>query len=106
MQEIILYGLSQSGFFKTAAFYGGTTLRIFYELDRFSEDLDFSLLQPDTNFDLSSFLPELQNIVESFGIKVDVDTKEYFLLFYPNSKIRGINKNEKIKMNPHIFFNL
>lgn len=37
--------------------------------------------------------------MESFGIKVDVDTKEYFLLFYPNSKIRGINKNEKIKMN-------
>ena len=43
MQEIVLCGLSRAGFFKYAAFYGGTALRIFYGLDRFSEDLDFSL---------------------------------------------------------------
>ena len=43
MQEIVLCGLSRAGFFKKAAFYGGTALRIFYGLDRFSEDLDFSL---------------------------------------------------------------
>ena len=44
MQEIVLCGLSRAGFFKEAAFYGGTALRIFYGLDRFSEDLDFSLV--------------------------------------------------------------
>ena len=44
MQEIVLCGLSRAGFFKDAAFYGGTALRIFYGLDRFSEDLDFSLI--------------------------------------------------------------
>lgn len=43
LQEIVLCGLSRAGFFKKAAFYGGTALRIFYGLDRFSEDLDFSL---------------------------------------------------------------
>ena len=43
VQEIVLCGLSRGGFFKEAAFYGGTALRIFYGLDRFSEDLDFSL---------------------------------------------------------------
>ena len=43
MQEIVLCGLSRAGFFKESAFYGGTALRIFYGLDRFSEDLDFSL---------------------------------------------------------------
>ena len=42
MQEIVLCGLSRAGFFQKAAFYGGTALRIFYGLDRFSEDLDFS----------------------------------------------------------------
>ena len=42
MQEIVLCGLSRAGFFKEAAFYGGTALRIIYGLDRFSEDLDFS----------------------------------------------------------------
>ena len=48
MQEIVLCGLSRAGFFQKAAFYGGTALRIFYGLDRFSEDLDFSLLSPET----------------------------------------------------------
>ena len=51
-QEIILCGLSRAGFFGPAAFYGGTALRMFYGLDRFSEDMDFSLRQPNDNFDL------------------------------------------------------
>jgi predicted nucleotidyltransferase component of viral defense system len=42
MQEIALAGLCRANFFKHAAFYGGTALRIFHELNRFSEDLDFS----------------------------------------------------------------
>ncbi len=45
MQEITLAGLYRSNFFKEAAFYGGTVLRIFHGLNRFSEDLDFSLLK-------------------------------------------------------------
>lgn len=50
MQEIVLCGLSRAGFFKEAAFYGGTALRIFYGLDRFSEDLDFSLEEKNEEF--------------------------------------------------------
>lgn len=45
MQEIALGGLYRGGFFNKAAFYGGTCLRIFYQLPRYSEDLDFSLLK-------------------------------------------------------------
>lgn len=45
IQEIVLLGLFRSGFFEIAAFYGGASLRIFYGLNRFSEDLDFSLLK-------------------------------------------------------------
>ena len=44
MQEIALAGLYRTGFFEKTAFYGGSALRIFYGLPRFSEDLDFSLL--------------------------------------------------------------
>ena len=51
IQEVALCGLSRAGFFKDAAFYGGTALRIFYGLDRFSEDLDFSLVAPDADFE-------------------------------------------------------
>ena len=55
MQEVALAGLYRGGFFEKAAFYGGTCLRIFYGLPRFSEDLDFSLLAPDAYFSLEPY---------------------------------------------------
>ena len=59
MQEITLAGLSRTDFFEKAAFYGGTALRIFYNLDRFSEDLDFSLLKEDPNFSLEPYFSRI-----------------------------------------------
>ena len=56
VQEVALYSLSLTDFFDKASFYGGTALRIFYSLDRFSEDLDFSLnIKDDKNFWNSMF---------------------------------------------------
>jgi predicted nucleotidyltransferase component of viral defense system len=55
LQSIALLGLSRSDFFDKAAFYGGTALRILHSLDRFSEDLDFSLLAPDPSFSLQKY---------------------------------------------------
>ena len=55
MQEIALAGLSRTNFFEQAAFYGGTALRIFYGLDRYSEDLDFSLIHPDCHLSLKVY---------------------------------------------------
>ena len=52
-QQIILAGLYHGGFFDVAAFYGGTCLRIFHGLQHFSEDMDFSLLAPKTDFNFS-----------------------------------------------------
>ena len=116
MQEITLCALSKAGFFDVAAFYGGTALRIFYGLDCFSEDLDFSLITKNQDFDLSTYVPTLKLLVQSFGLNVDVeikhktldsaiqsaflkgDTIEQFLLFYPNDLVTGINKNEKVKI--------
>lgn len=76
VQEIVLCGLSRAGFFQSAAFYGGTALRIFYGLDRFSEDFDFSLKAPDSDFDLTSYLPTLEREVRSYGLNFNVETKE------------------------------
>ena len=76
MQEIVLCGLSRAGFFKEAAFYGGTALRIFYGLDRFSEDLDFSLEEKNEEFNLASYFPVLQQEVKSFGLNVTIIEKE------------------------------
>ena len=76
LQEIALLGLWRSKFFEKAAFYGGTALRILYGLDRFSEDLDFSLLKPTLNFDISRYSEALQTEMRSFGFEVTVVSGE------------------------------
>ena len=75
IQEIALLGLWRSKFFEHAAFYGGTALRILYGLNRFSEDLDFSLLQPNTQFDLSDYNTAIKMELNSFGFTTEVETK-------------------------------
>ena len=76
LQEITLLGLWRSKFFEHAAFYGGTALRILYGLDRFSEDLDFSLLHSNKEFQLRRYLASLEKEVSAFGFKVTVQQKE------------------------------
>jgi len=75
LQEIVLLGLSRAGFFDHALFYGGTALRILYGLDRFSEDLDFSLIAPDENFDLSVYEDTVIEALHSFGFEVSIQLK-------------------------------
>lgn len=74
-QEIALLGLWRSKFFEHAAFYGGTCLRIFYGLDRFSEDIDFSLFKPNREFDLKKYHAALKSEFHSFGFEVSVEPR-------------------------------
>lgn len=115
MQEIVLCGLSRAGFFQHAAFYGGTALRIFYGLDRFSEDLDFSLMTKNPEFDLKEYFPVLEKEIRSYGMNVTIEehvkskesmirsaflkgnTQEHLLVFY-NTQISTVPKNELIKI--------
>lgn len=76
IQEIALAGLSRGGFFKKAAFYGGTCLRIFHGLNRFSEDLDFALVEKDPNFKLDVFFPSLEKEFQSYGIEMIIERKK------------------------------
>lgn len=76
VQEVALCGLSRAGFFKNVAFYGGTALRIFYGLDRFSEDLDFSLIKPDANFELTPYFSTLKNELSALGLQFSIEEKE------------------------------
>lgn len=117
IQEVVLSGLSRAGFFKSATFYGRTALRIFYNLDRFSEDLDFSLTVPDPTFELASFFPILEKEVASYGLNVKIservktnksaiqsaflkgNTKEHLLLFYSaDPALNSILGDETIKI--------
>ena len=76
MQQIALLGLWRSRFFEKAAFYGGTALRIIYGLDRFSEDLDFSLLRPAGGFDLSRYSAAIERELRSFGLEALMISRE------------------------------
>ncbi len=75
IQETVLLGLWRGKFFEHATFYGGTALRILYTLDRYSEDLDFSLLQPNPNFDLQKYHSAIQAELTSFGFEVEISKK-------------------------------
>ena len=123
IQEIILSGLARGNFFDEAAFYGGTALRIFYKLDRFSEDLDFALIYPNKNFDLSKYFVYLEKELKAYGLNLEINTKqkniesnitsafvkgdtlEHILKFFPNEENHKYNhmlKNIKIKFEVDI----
>ena len=123
IQEIVLSGLSRGNFFNEAAFYGGTALRIFYNLDRFSEDLDFALLEPNKDFDISKYFNYIQKELKAYGINLNITTKEksfdsnitsaflkgdtleLILKFFPSEeehKYNKILKNLKIKLKVDI----
>ena len=118
LQEIVLSGLSRGGFFNEAAFYGGSALRIFYKLNRFSEDLDFALINPNKDFSLDRYIPYITKELNSYGLNLDIkvkektkdsnitsaflkgDTKEHILMFFPKENLDELSyllKDIKIK---------
>ncbi len=115
VQEAALCGLSRAGFFKHVAFYGGTALRIFYGLDRFSEDLNFSLVALNADFQLNRYFSGLESEMASLGLRFSIEekqkttdsaiksaflkgnTREHILSIYGAQTV-GINPDEVIKI--------
>jgi len=75
MQQICLAGLNRAGFFDKAAFYGGTCLRIFYDLPRFSQDMDFSLTEIDESFNLETYFDTITNEFTLLGREVQIPNR-------------------------------
>ena len=117
IQEITLSALSRAGFFEKAAFYGGACLRIFHGLNRFSEDLDFALLEKDSKFKLDDYFPSLKKEFESYGLDMNIESKKkeentdvqsafvkgntlmLMMSFFPKSEeVKQIVANQKIKI--------
>lgn len=120
LQQTALLGLARHQFFEHAIFYGGTALRILYGLDRYSEDLDFSLLKPNPNFDFTPFLYGMQQELLAMGFKMDIDVRKknadtgiwsaflkgntlsMLLSFQEKTKIKGIHPEQKIQLKLEI----
>jgi predicted nucleotidyltransferase component of viral defense system len=117
LQEILLLALDRNGFFEKAAFYGGTALRIIHGLDRFSEDLDFTLLKKDSEFNFEKYFPGIERELKSFGFdftleRVDknldrktesaflkTNTQMLFLNIKDTKKFAGsVQKNHSLKI--------
>lgn len=117
MQSLALLGLWRAKFFEHAAFYGGTSLRILYGSDRFSEDLDFSLLKPSDNFNFSIYASALQNELKAFGFDVIFEVRhktaqtaiesaflkgntynQLIVIKAPDDILKGINRESVIKV--------
>lgn len=123
IQEIVICGLSRGGFFDEVAFYGGTALRIFYGLNRFSEDLDFALLEPNEKFDFLKYFSYIENEVKILGLNLSIknkekskdsniisaflkgDTKEHILIFFPNENMKNITSLKSIKIKFEVDIN-
>jgi predicted nucleotidyltransferase component of viral defense system len=75
IQEIVLLGLWRSKFYEKAVFYGGSALRILYKLDRFSEDLDFSLIAPEKDFNIKKYLGAVKSELELWDFEVFTEEK-------------------------------
>lgn len=131
LQSIVLIGLSRADFFKKASFYGGTALRIFYGLNRYSEDLDFTLNEKNDSFSLEPYIESIKNVASSYGIELDINIKkkeiktpvesafaklntyQTFINLKINDEITSLlHKDENIKvkfeidLNPTIGFNV
>lgn len=121
IQEIALAGLSRAGFFNNAAFYGGTCLRVFHGLNRFSEDLDFALLDKDSSFKIDDYFLTLKKEFESYGLDMSVELKRkeentevqseflkantltLMMSFFPKSdEAKKVVSNQKIKIKLEI----
>ena len=76
MQQVVLAGLYRGGFFEHAAFYGGTCLRLFHGVERYSEDMDFSLLKKNESFSLERYFPAIIDECRLLGRNVEITRKD------------------------------
>ncbi len=118
LQQTALLGLARHHFFEHAVFYGGTALRILYGLNRYSEDLDFSLLKPNPDFNFAPFLEGMHRELEAMGFQLDIAVRKknsesgiwsaflkadtYSLLLSMQEKAKGIHPEQKIQIKLEI----
>lgn len=120
LQQTALLGLARHHFFEHAVFYGGTALRILYGLNRYSEDLDFSLLKPKADFNFTPFLHGMHQELLGMGFELDIDlrskntntgvwsaflkgnTLSMLLSIHGKTKIKGVHPEQKIQIKLEI----
>ncbi len=75
IQQLVLLGLHRGGFFEHASFYGGTALRMLFGLDRYSENMDFCLTQPDPGFTFAPFFSAIEEELARYGFDAKIEPR-------------------------------
>jgi predicted nucleotidyltransferase component of viral defense system len=75
-QARILQFLQESGVFRSWIFHGGTALRFLYGLPRYSEDLDFALLETKAARDFSEVIGSAAKFFEAEAYNVDTKIRD------------------------------
>jgi predicted nucleotidyltransferase component of viral defense system len=75
LQEAILCHMKEVGLFEDMAFHGGTSLRLLHRIDRFSEDLDMSLVTANADYDIASPMEALKKSLLSSEINLEFQDK-------------------------------
>ncbi len=85
LQARILQGFQEDGVYMRWAFLGGTALRFLYSIPRFSEDLDFSVIESCKVTGFRSALQRVQSNLEPEGYHIRLkvnDSKRVSMAFF------------------------
>lgn len=90
LQARILLSLQDHGAFSNWAFVGGTALRFLYNLPRFSEDLDFSLVDSGGEARFEKLMRALRQdlLAEAYAVEIKIRTNR--TVFSAMVKFRGL----------------
>lgn len=100
LQAQVLAALQRAGAMVPMAFQGGTALRFLFNLPRFSEDLDFALVEGrDPSFALKKYLQGLEHELRHADLAVEVAVNEKTTVHKAQLRFRGLA--HALGLSPH-----
>ncbi len=90
LQAQVLLALQDNGAFADWAFVGGTALRFLYRLPRYSEDLDFSLVEPARDAKFERHMTAVQRALSAQAYDVEVKVRTRATVAAAHVKFRGL----------------
>jgi len=72
LQARVLQSLQDSGAFLRWAFLGGTALRFLYMMPRYSEDLDFSVMDPSADVEFERAMEDIKRVFQAENYEVGI----------------------------------
>ena len=94
MQALCLKLMSEKGLFDRMAFLGGTALRMIFQLRRFSEDLDFSLLKAG-DIEVADLSESLAKGLRLYGFQVETKAKAVGAVRSILFRFPGLERSER-----------